>query len=76
MSLDELMAFTVRADHARQEQIWDALQHSSNQEAYLIRRMLTEKTVRASDRRAEFVGIQAYEADGGTTLRDLADAQR
>lgn len=33
--------------------------------------MLTETTVRASDRRAMFVGIDAYEAAGGIVLRDL-----
>ncbi|HRD74469.1 MAG TPA: DNA-binding protein [Hyphomicrobiaceae bacterium] len=33
--------------------------------------MLTEKTARASDRRAVFVGLDAYEAAGGMVLRDL-----
>ncbi len=33
--------------------------------------MLTENTVRASDKRAQFVGIDAYEAAGGVVLRDL-----
>ncbi len=33
--------------------------------------MLTENTVRASDRRAQFVGLDAYEQAGGTVLRDL-----
>jgi hypothetical protein len=33
--------------------------------------MLTEKSVRASDRRALFVGADAYEAAGGIVLRDL-----
>jgi ParB family chromosome partitioning protein len=33
--------------------------------------MLTETSVRASDRRAVFVGIDAYEAAGGVVLRDL-----
>ena len=36
--------------------------------------MLTEKTVRASDRRAVFVGLDAYEAAGGVVLRDLFQA--
>jgi ParB family chromosome partitioning protein len=71
MSLDQLMAFTVTADHARQEQVWQALVNSWSKEPYQIRRMLTEKTVRASDRRAVFVGLDAYEAAGGVVLRDL-----
>jgi len=38
MTLEQLMAFTVTTDRARQEQVWDALQHSYNKEPYLIRR--------------------------------------
>jgi ParB family chromosome partitioning protein len=71
MTLEQLMAFTVTTDHARQEQVWEALQQSYNNEPYLIRRQLTESAVRASDRRARFVGIEAYEAAGGLVLRDL-----
>ena len=43
MSLEQLMAFTVTTDHARQEQVWETLQRSYSQEPYQIRRMLTEK---------------------------------
>ena len=71
MSLEQLMAFTVTADHARQEQVWQAISGSWQNEPYQIRRMLTEKTVRASDRRAVFVSLDAYEAAGGVVLRDL-----
>jgi len=71
MSLEQLMAFTVTTDHARQEQVWEALQRSYSQEPYQIRRMLTERTVRASDRRVLFVGIDAYEQAGGIVMRDL-----
>jgi ParB family chromosome partitioning protein len=71
MTLEQLMAFTVTTDHARQEQVWEALQQSYNKEAYLIRRQLSESAVRASDRRARFVGLDAYEAAGGVVLRDL-----
>jgi ParB family chromosome partitioning protein len=71
MTLEQLMAFTVTADHARQEQVWDSLSRSYNKEPYLIRRQLTEGAVRAADRRALFVGIEAYEAAGGAVMRDL-----
>lgn len=71
MTLEQLMAFTVSADHARQEQVWDAIKDGWQKEPYHIRRMLTETTVRVSDKRALFVGIEAYEAAGGTVLRDL-----
>src|SRR5208282_3191235 len=59
MSLDQLMAFTVTTDHARQEQVWETLQRSYSQEPFQIRRMLTERTVRASDKRALFPGGRA-----------------
>jgi ParB family chromosome partitioning protein len=71
MTLDMLMAFTVNPDQARQEQVWDAVRNSWQKESWQIRRMLTETTVRASDTRAVFVGIEAYEAAGGVVMRDL-----
>ena len=71
MTLEHVMAFTVTEDHARQEQVWAAIRDSWQKEPWQIRRMLTETTVRASDKRAIFVGIDAYEAAGGIVLRDL-----
>lgn len=71
MTLEQLMAFTVSGDHARQDQVWQALQHSWSKEAYQIRRMLTDNAVRACDRRVQFVTIKAYEEAGGTVMRDL-----
>ena len=71
MTLEQLMAFAVTTDQARQEQVWEALQHSYSNEPYQIRRQLTDNAVRASDRRARFVGLESYEAAGGVVLRDL-----
>jgi ParB family chromosome partitioning protein len=71
MTLDQFMAFTVNPDHERQEQVWEALQRSYTKEPYYIRRLLTEGAVRASDKRAQFIGIEAYEAVGGSIMRDL-----
>ena len=71
MSLDQLSAFCVSADHARQQAVWEALSRSYTKEPYMIRRMLTEGAVKASDKRAIFVGTEAYEAAGGVILRDL-----
>lgn len=71
MTLEQLMAFTVSSDHARQDQVWEAIKDAWSKEPYQIRRMLTETTVRASDKRAVFVGTAAYEAAGGVTMRDL-----
>jgi ParB family protein len=71
MTLDQLMAFTVTSDHARQEQVWESLVRAFNKEPYYIRRLLTESAVRVSDRRAQFVGVSTYEAAGGVVMRDL-----
>ncbi len=71
MTREQLMAFTVNPDHERQIQVWDVINSCWNKEPYQIRRMLTETSVRASDRRAVVVGIDAYKAAGGTMLHDL-----
>ncbi|RTL61246.1 MAG: DNA-binding protein [Pseudonocardiaceae bacterium] len=74
MTLEQLMAFTVSEDHERQTQVWDAIKDAWSKEPYQIRRMLTETTVRASDKRAVFLGTEAYEAAGGIVMRDLFQA--
>ena len=71
MTLDQLMAFTVNGDHERQEQVFERLTQSYDKQPYAIRRMLTEGAVRASDKRAQFIGVAAYEEAGGTVLNDL-----
>lgn len=74
MTLEQLMAFTVSHDHDRQEQVWTSLSNSWNKQAYYIKRLLTESAVNANDRRAAYVGIDAYEAAGGVVTRDLFEA--
>lgn len=71
MSLEQLMAFSVTAEQARQEQVWENVNKSGFDEPHQIRRLLTERAVRASDKRARFVGLAVYEAAGGNVLRDL-----
>ena len=71
MTLEQLMAFTVSDDHARQEQVWEAAQTLGRRLAWQIKDMLTEDAVRASDKRAVFVGIDTYEQAGGYVMRDL-----
>ncbi|MBY5551282.1 ParB/RepB/Spo0J family partition protein [Rhizobium leguminosarum] len=71
MTLEQIMAFSITNDHVRQEQVWDTVSRSHSREPYYIRRLLTETAIRASDRRAVYVGIEAYEAAGGVTMRDL-----
>jgi ParB family chromosome partitioning protein len=73
ISLDQLMAFCLADDHKRQEEVWAALKAHWNKGPAEIRRMLTERTVQADDRRAVFIGAEAYKAAGGIIIRDLFD---
>ncbi len=71
MTLDQLMGFTVSADHERQVQVYDRVRQSHYIEPNAIRRMLTEGAVRATDKRAIFIGLDAYVAAGGPVMNDL-----
>lgn len=71
MTLDQLMAFTINNDHARQEQVWEMVKRGYNDAPYYIKKLLTENAVAARDKRALFIGLNAYESEGGTVLRDL-----
>ncbi len=71
MTLEQLMAFTISGDPARQEQVWETVKRGYNDAPYYIKKLLTENTVAARDKRALFIGINAYESEGGVMLRDL-----
>ena len=71
MTLAMLEAFTVNPDHERQHQVWERISTSWQKEPWQIRNMLTETTVPAADKRARFIGVEAYETAGGPVLRDL-----
>ena len=74
MTLDQLSAFAITDDHAKQERVWLALP-VFNRTRDAILSVLNEGQVRSDDRRAVFVGQKAYEAAGGTLVRDLFDAE-
>ncbi len=74
LTLEQLMAFVITENHARQEAVYERL--SYNRDASTIRRLLTETHVAATDRRAVFVGVEAYTEAGGTILRDLFTEDR
>lgn len=69
LTLDQLMAFTLSEDHERQEQVFAQL--SYNRSPSMIRRCLTEQDADATDRRAVFIGPEAYQVAGGRIRRDL-----
>ncbi|MFN4925032.1 ParB/RepB/Spo0J family partition protein [Bradyrhizobium sp.] len=74
LTLDQLIAFAITEDHGRQEAVYDNL--SYNREPSQIRRDLTKMNVAATDRRAIFVGAEAYTEAGGTIIRDLFTEDR
>ena len=74
LTLDQLMAFAVSEDHARQEQVFE--QYGADRPPHVIRRAMTEANVPATDRRAVFVGAEAYGEAGGVILRDLFSEDR
>lgn len=69
LTLDQLMAFAITDDHARQEQVFEHLHY--NKDPSIIRRDLIRTHVQATDRKAGFVGPEAYTEAGGTIIRDL-----
>ncbi|MGD9804130.1 MAG: ParB/RepB/Spo0J family partition protein [Hyphomicrobiaceae bacterium] len=72
LDMDELVAFCVTEDHARQDAVFQRIRRGEIQaHAHIIRQSLTEDTVRSTDLRVKFVGVEAYEAAGGALLRDL-----
>ncbi|SEI80080.1 chromosome partitioning protein, ParB family [Sphingomonas sp. OV641] len=74
LTLDQLMAFAITEDHTRQEQVFEGLHH--NREPWIIRRDMTAANVPADDRRAVFVGADAYIEAGGNIIRDLFSEDR
>lgn len=71
MTLEALQAFTLVDSQKLQEKVWNNTPKGIRN-AYNLRRALTEGTTDASnDRYAGFVGLDAYEAAGGSVIRDL-----
>lgn len=70
LSLDAARAFCIVDDHAKQEAVFKALgKHVTH--APSVRSHLMQGAMRANDKIARFVGLDAYEAAGGHVRRDL-----
>lgn len=70
MTLECLTAFTLTDDHAKQENVWAGLNHwERNRNG--IRRALMQDTMTADDKLVCYVGLDAYQAAGGTVYHDL-----
>jgi len=70
ITLEQMMALAVTDDHAAQERVWAAANSWQRTPAEL-RAALTESEVSDSDKRAKYVGVEAYERAGGMMRRDL-----
>ena len=72
MTLEQLMAFTVTSDHARQEQVWEATVALPQQGA-LSHPPPADGEARCAPRTGarSSSALEAYEAAGGVVMRDL-----
>ena len=70
ISLGSAKAFTLSDDEALTLSLLEQVRGQAVSEA-AIKNALHPEAVKASDRRARFVGVETYEAEGGTLTRDL-----
>ena len=76
IDLETLKAFAVTTDHRRQMAVWAQLANQGYRPApSQVKRLLTEDRIPATSAMARFVRVDAYEAAGGTVLRDLFVAE-
>lgn len=74
MTLDQLTAFAISDDHARQEAVWEEFGAEYEREDILA--ALNGEHVPSDDARARFVGVEAYQEAGGVLIRDLFDEEQ
>ena len=73
-TLDQMMALASVDDQKRQLAVWKALPEY-NRTAQGIKRKLTETEVPATDVRVRLIGVERYQASGGTLRADLFSAE-
>ena len=72
IDLEVLKAFAVTADRERQMAVWERVSAQGHRpSAAQVKRLMTEERVPGGTAIARFVGVEAYEAAGGTVMRDL-----
>ena len=74
IGLEAVTAFTLGADHAAQLAVWAQVREHSYISPHRIRHLLTESAIALDSDLGLFVGVEAYEAAGGTITRDLFSA--
>lgn len=76
INLDQLMALCLSDDTAAQERAWFDAQPWDRTPAALRKRLTEGEVLAHQSALARFVGIEAYEAAGGVTRRDLFDGDQ
>ncbi|PRP68770.1 hypothetical protein BUE93_20180 [Chromobacterium amazonense] len=72
ITLEQLHALALTEDHALQERLWFDAQQTWLREPSRLREAITQSETEISRcALARFVGVEAYEAAGGTIRRDL-----
>lgn len=73
-TLEQITALALTEDHDAQRRAWAAGEQMTwKRNPQQLREALTEKQISSRDPRVRFVGLAAYEAAGGTVIRDLFD---
>jgi ParB family transcriptional regulator, chromosome partitioning protein len=70
LNLEQVQAFAISDDHEAQEKVFSELS-TRNGDPRSIRSALTQDEIPATDKRARFVTLSAYEEAGGAVRRDL-----
>ena len=76
INLDQLMALAISEDTAAQERAWFDAHEWERSPAALKRRLTAGEVEAAGHALVRFVGIEAYEAAGGSVRRDLFDDEQ
>ena len=75
MDLEQLQALALTDDHKAQCNAWFKPTDNYARSAYHLRDALTKSEISARSALVQFVGLDAYEAAGGTVRRDLFSAR-
>ncbi len=69
LNLDDMTAFTLSQDHAKQIECFESFKGRVS--AWAVRRYLTEGSVRSSESVVKFITLKAYKRRGGAVSSDL-----
>jgi ParB family transcriptional regulator, chromosome partitioning protein len=71
MNLEQLMVLCQVDDLERQKELWFATPQGWQRNANELRKIISNEAINLSSKLVKFVGLDVYEAQGGTVQRDL-----